>query len=65
MRAESLGYGEDKVGRRGPRRELPCELEPNNLREWREERLAKEHRLCLNPTNAEAKDAKARDHCGV
>jgi hypothetical protein len=65
MSAESLSYGEDKVGRRGPRRELPCELEPDDFRQRREERFAKEYRLRFNSADAKAKDPEPRDHGGV
>ena len=63
--AESFGHREDQVCRRGACRQRSNELESDDLRQRREERLAEQHRLRLDPAHAEAEHPEARDHRGV
>jgi len=65
VRAQSFGDGEHQVCRGRAGGEFPGQSEAHDLREWREERFAEQHRLSLDPANTETEDPKAGDHGGV
>ena len=65
MCAKALGDGENKVRCCGSSWQLAGELQADDLREWREERLAEQYRFGFDAADTEAEHAEARDHCGV